>query len=292
MNTAKTIKIMGAVLAILILIPSIAVAAKPKMDTPTLLCGGSTQTSISIQVVAGATGAPAGFTLQWMTAEQYALGGWSQLALGIGCDGSFSGNANLSRYNLGPNEVVTVNVGELLFDQGTSTSCPEALTCGTQYVFRAFAHATSALQRSTFTPDLTCSTLPCASGDTCTFTQGYWKTHGPTPTGNNSHEWPVSQLQLGTVTYTEVELQAILDTAASGNGLIALAHQLIAAKLNVAKGADPTDVQDAITAADALIGGLVVPPVGAGFLKASVTSALTTILTNYNEGATGPGHCE
>jgi len=295
MNTAKTLKIIGAVLAIAIFIPSVAVAGKAtksRMDAPTLLCAGSTQTSINLQVAAGPTGAPAGFSIQWMTAEQYAAGGWSQLELGIGCHASFSGNANLSRYNLGPNEVVTVNVGEFLFDQGTSTSCPEALTCGTQYVFRVFAHATSALQRSDFTADFTCSTLPCASGESCTFTQGYWKTHGPSPTGNNTNEWPVSQLELGSVTYTDVELQAILDTPASGNGLIALAHQLIAAKLNVAKGADPGDVEDAIAAADTLIGSLVVPPIGGGSLKSAVTSPLTTTLTSYNEGATGPGHCE
>lgn len=294
MNTAKSLKIIGAVLAITLLIPSLAVAAKAKskMDAPTLLCGGSTQTSINLQVAAGASGLPAGFTIQWMTAEQFAAGGWSQLELGIGCHASFSGNANLSRYNLGPGEVVTVNVGEFLFDNGASTGCPGPLTCGTQYVFRAFAHATNTLQRSEFTADFTCSTLPCASGDTCTFTQGYWKTHGPSPTGNNTNEWPASSLTLGTVTYTAVELQAIFDTPASGNGLIALAHQLIAAKLNLAKGADPTDVQEAITAADALIGSLVVPPVGSGFLKSSVTSALTSTLTSYNEGATGPGHCE
>ena len=73
--------------------------------------------------------------------------------------------------------------------------------------------------------------------------------------------------------------------------MIALAHQLIAAKLNVANGADATAVAQAISDADALIGALVVPPIGAGFLAPSVTSALTTALANYNEGATGPGHC-
>lgn len=294
MNTARNLKLACAVLVVAFLILTVAVAGKTKskMDTLTLLCGGSTQTSINIQVVAGATGAPAGFTLQWMTAEQFAAGGWSQLEQGIGCDGSFSGNANLSRYNLGPGQAVTVNVGEFLFDQGTSTSCPEALICGTEYVFRAFAHATSTLQRSDFTAELYCSTLPCNSDDPCTFTQGYWKTHGPSPTGNNSNEWPVTSLMLGTVTYSDIELQAILDTPAAGNGLIALAHQLIAAKLNVASGADPTDVQDAITDADALIGSLVVPPIGSGFMNSSLTSALTTILTNYSEGAIGPGHCE
>ena len=191
----------------------------------------------------------------------------------------------------GPNESVEVVVGEFLFDNGASTNCSGALVCGTSYVFRAFAHATSTLQRSAFTANTTCSTLACGSTGTCTFSQGYWKTHGPIPTGNNTNEWDVTSLTLGTVTYTDVQLQSIFDAPAKGNGLIILAHQLIAAKLNVANGADATAIATAIADADALIGGLVVPPVGAGSLAASVTSALTTALMNYNEGASGPGHC-
>ncbi|RPI25446.1 MAG: hypothetical protein EHM61_14380 [Acidobacteria bacterium] len=279
-------------LAITFMTALMAGPPKAKLDMPTLLCGGSTQTSINIQVCAGPTGAPAGFSIQWMTAEQFGAGGWSQLDAGIGCKASFSGNANLSRYQLAPGQCVTVNVGDFLFDEGASTTCPGTLTCGTQYVFRAFAHATNSFTRSDFTSELSCSTLPCGSANSCTLTQGYWKTHGPIPSGNNENEWPVNQLMLGTVTYTQLELQAIFDTPAAGNGLIALAHQLMAAKLNVATGADPTDVADAIAAADALIGGLIVPPVGSASLKSSVTSALTTTLANYNEGATGPGHCE
>ncbi len=50
-------------------------------------------------------------------------------------------------------------------------------------------------------------------------------------------------------------------------------------------------VTDAIAAADALIGGLVIPPVGGGTLAPSATGALTTTLDNYNQGITGPGHC-
>jgi hypothetical protein len=250
--------------------------------------------SISIKVTAGATGAPAGFSLQWMTAANYAANGnqWYLSDDTRLCKASFSGNANLSRYNLEPNESVTVNVGEFLFDNGASTNCDGALVCGTQYVFRVFAHANSTLNRSAFTGNLFCSTLACGTtGEGCTFTQGYWKTHGPIPTGNNTNMWKVDSLTLGTVTYTDLQLQAILDTPAKGNGLIALAHQLIAAKLNVANGADPSAIAATIDAADALIGGLVIRPVGAGSLKPDVTSALTEVLAQYNEGGTGPGHC-
>jgi hypothetical protein len=270
-----------------------------------LSCGvDSTQVSLNVEVCAGATGLPAGFSLQWVTAEQYANGPdgipgtvddntWPASDSVDLCKASFSGNANLSRYNLAPNTCVTVNVGEFLFDNGASTNCLDALVCGTDYVFRAFGHATSTLRRSDFTLNHSCSTLGCEQEeDSCTFTQGYWKTHGPIPTGNNVNEWAATSLTLGTVVYTDLQLQSIFDTPAAGNGLIALAHQFIAAKLNVANGADDTDIAAAIAAADALIGGLVVPPVGAGSLPSSVTSALTNALASYNEGEIGPGHCE
>ena len=271
-----------------------AAAKKTKVDMPTIACDGGTQISINIKVTAGATGTPAGFSLQWMTVDALAaLGGvWpSSDDLAI-CKASFSGNANLSRYNLAAGGTVTVNIGEFLFDSGASTNCASALSCGTAYVFRAFAHATNALQRSDFTGNLTCSTLACGSGETCTYSQGYWKTHGPIPTGNNVNEWPVASMTLGAVSYTDLQLQSIFDTPAAGNGLIALAHQLIAAKLNVAKGADSAAIDATVAAADALIGGRVVPPVGTGSLANSATASLIATLSSYNEGAIGPGHCD
>lgn len=269
--------------------------AKSKMSTPTLTCGTSSKVSIQITFTAGATGAPAGFSLQWMTLADYVANGsmWLSSDDPSLCHASFSGNASGSRYSLGPGESVTVEVGDLLFDNGTSASCVEPLVCGTTYVFRAFAHANSALMRSDFTRNLQCSTLPCEELQTnCTYTQGYWKTHGPIPTGNNTNEWPLTSLMLGTVTYTDLQLQSILDKPAGGNGLIALAHQLIAAKLSIANGADGSSVAATIAAADAMIGGLVVPPVGGGSLPPSATSSLVGILDSYNNGLIGPGHCQ
>jgi hypothetical protein len=285
--------------------PGAGSSAKGKittMDTPVLSCGSSTQASINVTVTAGLnTGAPAGFTLQWQTATHYAAHGWD--SPDSACAGSFSGNANLSRYNLSAGQSVTVNIGEFLFDNGASTSCLSALTCGTDYVFRVFAHANATLYRSAFSANTTCSTLPCTNADNCTLGQGYWKNHGAA--GNASPKiydglgnligyqdlWPVTSLTLGNVTYSESQLQSIFDAPAQGNGLIALAHQLIAAKLNIAKGADGSAIASDIAAADALIGDLVIPPVGSDSLKPNATSALTTSLENFNEGATGPGHC-
>jgi len=115
----------------------------------------------------------------------------------------------------------------------------------------------------------------------CTRTQGYWKNH--------PDAWPVDSLTLGNVTYTEDELLDIFHQPVQGNGLIALAHQLIAAKLNVASGADDTQIGDAIDDADDLIGDLVVPPIGDGYLAPSETSALTEELDEFNNS--GEGSC-
>lgn len=122
-----------------------------------------------------------------------------------------------------------------------------------------------------------------AQGDDCTLTQGYWKNH--------PDAWPVSTLKLGSVSYTKVELIAILKAPVKGNGLIQIAHQLIAAKLNVAAGASDADVKAAIDQADALIGSLVCPPKGEGKLATGQTSDLNGKLGAFNEGNIGPGHC-
>lgn len=283
-----------------------------KITTPTLECGAGTQTSINVIVgaPAGGTGLPAGFSLQWITADALAKGPdgitgtaddntWPASDSEALCKGSFSGNANLSRYNLAAGESVSVNVGDFLLDQGASTNCSGELECGTTYAFRAFGHATNTLNRSDFTANHFCSTLACGGGDCgdqgCTRTQGYWKTHGPEgcATGNNTNVWSVTNLSLGSTNYTDLQVCSILNQPVGGNGILALAHQLIAAKLNIASGASvPNGVASCISAADSLINGQVIPPVGAGSLDPGATNTLTTCLREYNEGDTGPGHCQ
>jgi len=98
-------------------------------------------------------------------------------------------------------------------------------------------------------------------------------------------------LTLGAVSYNKSQLLQILNRPAQGNGLVILAHQLIASKLNIANGADPAAVQQSVIAADSMIGGLIVPPIGNGYLSPAQTSELTDTLTEYNEGTIGPGHC-
>jgi hypothetical protein len=131
----------------------------------------------------------------------------------------------------------------------------------------------------------------------CTYTQGYWKTHGPDAKGNNINVWPSSimskGMKLGTLTYTAKELQRILNEPVKGNGLVSLAHQLIAANLNIANGSDPTSIQKYIDQANTLIGSKVIPPIGKGSISTAAVSTLVEKLTKYNEGTLpgGPKHC-
>jgi hypothetical protein len=129
----------------------------------------------------------------------------------------------------------------------------------------------------TATPTATATATPTAistptATPPCVFSQTYWKNHA---------QWPVNQLQLGNRTYNREELQSILEQRARGNGLVLLARQEIAAKLNVANGADGTCVEKTLAAVNAIIGDLLIPPVGNGFLRPSIQERM---LTQYNAG--------
>lgn len=123
---------------------------------------------------------------------------------------------------------------------------------------------------------------PCVPCDCkCPLTQGYWKNH--------PDAWPVDSLTIGGTTYGKAVLIDILKTPPKGNGAIILAHQLIAAKLNVAYinncACIPPKVCCAIGKADELIASAT-----DGYLKPSEVSRLVEMLTMFNEGYLS-GHC-
>lgn len=98
----------------------------------------------------------------------------------------------------------------------------------------------------------------------------------------------MTQLQLGNVSYTQEQLLSILHQPVRANGLVQLAHQEIAAKLNIANGADGSCITQTLAAADALIGDLIIPPVGNGYLRPTI---YVSPLTSYNEGELCVPHC-
>jgi len=131
----------------------------------------------------------------------------------------------------------------------------------------------------------------CLITQGCTLTQGGYKNHF----NSLVTQLPIGGLWLGNRFYNKAELDSILqNNAIRGNGLLSLAHQLITAELNIYYGAQVTpQVAQTILQAQALIGNLVIPPVGNGTLSTSSTSSLESILDTFNNGNSvgGPSHC-
>ena len=258
------------------------------LDPPSVSVVSTDRTSITLQVQAGPSGAPAGGVVEWMPADQFrALAGWPASCVRSNFNGvpTLNVTAGAGSYQLGANEATTIVLGELFDETGLDVRDPQELQEGTEYVVRVRAAAAgSGLEESANSATIDCVTPPRRPND-CTESAGYWTSH--------PENWSrVTTLTLGSVTYTTAQILAILRQPARGNGLVALAHQLIATRFNLMLGVVPsTPVKLAADEADALIGSLVVPPVGGGRLSPCATRGLTWILRGFNTGRTGPGHC-
>lgn len=262
------------------------------LDSPSVTVVDHSREWVTLRIVAGPSGAPGGFSVWWMKQSDYNLyGGWLPGGYGNGyVDGAdFTDAASLftydgSNYVLGPGQEVEVRIGYLYDESGVAGSHMGELPEGTAYEFHAYALGATGATQSSFGATVNGGTSTRSAND-CTFTQGFWKNHPETWTR-------VASMFLGNNSYTNAQLQAIFAESVGGNGLIQLAHQLIAAKLNVLLGALPTvAIQNAIIAADALIGNLLIPPVGTDTVPTSDTDALTNQLDSFNSGNAGTAHC-
>ena len=74
--------------------------------------------------------------------------------------------------------------------------------------------------------------------NTCPISLDHWRAH--------PESWPIDNLTLGSETYDKTELLDLVNTRPRGTNFIdaslTLAHQLIAAKMNVANGSDPAPI--------------------------------------------------
>jgi len=279
------------VFAALLALAAFPLGAFAAYDTPEVASIGTGNAKWIVDVTAGPSGAPNGFTVWWMKKSTFdAIGGtWFPTGNSVQAAVYFTGvptlntwDGTLTSFVLAPNQTIKIEIGDLFDETGLTNANTLALSeleSGVEYVFCAWALGDGSVSASAYSVAVTGTT-----GQTnCTYTQGYWKNH--------PGDWPVLSLTLGTVNYNQAELLSILGQPAMGNGLLTLAHQLIATKLNIAFGADPTAISADVAAADALIGGLVCPPVGAGSLPTATTSPLVQTLDDWNNGITGPGHC-
>jgi hypothetical protein len=265
------------------------VAGAAAYDAPIMASEVQGHAKIVAIVVAGPSGAPAGFTIQWMKYLDYLANGaqWYALPNSVQAEAAFTGvptlntwDGTLTSFSVPPSGVAAVEIGDLFDETGVEvTSSIDELATSTKYILRAFANGDATNDRSSWSSGYLIDT---GLNMNCTYTQGFWKTH--------EEAWSAS-LTLGSVVYSKQELLDILWEPAHGNGLVILAHQLIAVMLNANQGADTSSIQAQIDTAHALIGALVIPPVGGDSLPPSSVSSLTQVLDDYNNGIIGPGHC-
>ena len=166
----------------------------------------------------------------------------------------------------------------------TPTATPTVTPTVTPTATATATPTTTPTPSVTPTPTATATVTPTPTPTGCVFGQGYWKNH--------PEAWPVTELQLGNTTYTQDQLLAILREPVRGNGILILAKQEIAAKLNIANGADGSCVQQTLADADALIGDLVIPPIGDGYLSPRNVQPTAGILGDFNEGGLCAPSCE
>lgn len=152
----------------------------------------------------------------------------------------------------------------------------------------------------TDTATVTVNVVGCG-GDGCTLTVGYWKTHssyGPAAhpdatwellgdaDGDGTEEFQDEEFYLSGLTYYEI----LWTSPPKGNPYFILAHQFIAATLNGLAGADTSAVNTQLAFAN----NFFTTETPSTLSKTDKTNALTAAqaLDNYNNGITGPGHCD
>jgi hypothetical protein len=277
------------------LLVGVAHAAPVELDAPAMLPGIAATSLIHVDVIAGPSGAPNGFTIEWMTRAHFdAIGAEWPIDTAADPDvhsASYLGTPTLNTVDgtttflLGPGEVANIQLGDIFDETGVYTDNADEMTSGTEYMFRVKANGddggstgggSGLFPSSPYSGTHSCWTKHHDDQHDCVHSQGYWKTH--------PSAWPVSSVRLGTIIYTKTQALAILAQSANGNGLVSLAHQLIAAKLNVVSGAVPgTLIAGVISTADALIGSKISPPIGTGFIAPRISSHLTDDLEEFND---------
>ena len=136
----------------------------------------------------------------------------------------------------------------------------------------------------TATVTITVVNDPTSTG--CTKTQGYWKTHASGRKYDATWDQvdPDSAFFLSGETYL-----SIMTSPTKGHAYYILGQQYVATEMNMRSGASiPNDVLAAFQQAKAMFETMTPEEMGR---KNDEAKALSRILDDYNNGVTGPGHC-
>jgi hypothetical protein len=191
----------------------------------------------------------------------------------------------------GPFGTVCADAAPKTFDYGMWVGPYE--TCGTYEFTNVASFVTIDTGATGADPWTVTVNVPCGGG--CTLTQGYWKTHseyGPAPYDDT---WAMLTDGADTPFFgTGKSYYEILwMEPRGGNAYLILAHQYIAAELNMLNGASmPSDVLNAWEEAGELLvkyeAKLSIPKKGE---DRALAIQLYELLDDYNNGLIGPGHC-
>jgi hypothetical protein len=142
--------------------------------------------------------------------------------------------------------------------------------------------------------------VPCEAG--CTRTFGYWKTHshhGPAPEDPGWYE--LGDVDADGISEGADEMyflsgqtyyQVMRTPPKHGNAYYILAHQYVAAKLNILNGATSTPEVDAAILWSEAFFGIYTPADSLPKPLRQLAIATAELLDQYNNGEIGPGHCD
>jgi hypothetical protein len=112
----------------------------------------------------------------------------------------------------------------------------------------------------------------------CTYTQGWYKNH--------TTQWPAGFSPTATFDGWKTWIDLYNTPPKGGSAYIQLAHQYMTALMNASAASVPADVQDALDKAAAYFAA------GGNGTGSGDIAGVAAILDAYNNGFTGPGHCE
>jgi hypothetical protein len=180
---------------------------------------------------------------------------------------------------------------------GKNDSADVRLECGLNTYTNTSTLTTNDTNTSTTSSWTINATVECTNG--CTLTQGYWKTHNESFWGGAS--------KFADPTWNSLDpsaenspffssgsswFQIFWMPPSKGNVYLQLAHQYMAAKLNILKGASaPQIVSDAISWAENEFFPGKDPSTSLSPADKNQARYYASILASYNEGLIGPGHC-
>jgi hypothetical protein len=193
------------------------------------------------------------------------------------------GDANFANFGSNP---VTLNAS------GIAASSAYTPTVAGTYYFRAIYNGDGKYNVSQSADTAEPLTV---TGGGCTLTWGYWKTHSyHGPAAHPDDTWNLIQpngVDSPFFSSGQTYYQVLQTEPKGGNAYYILAHQYIAAELNMLNDASSTAEVDAAMAwAEDFFNTYGPSDTFSKALRASIVNNAGT-LGSYNEGLIGPGHC-